>query len=311
MSPAKYLVLGASGFIGRHLVSRLVADGREVTVAAVRERPAAAHGPEVRTVAVDTLDADAMTALVSAARPDAAFNLAAAGVSRTAMDPVALADGNAGVLTRLLTACRGIPVVIHAGSWSEYADPAGAQPLNEDHPLAPQTAYGAAKAEASVIGARRACELGIGFVVLRLFNVYGPGEGPRRLLPWLVDRLVAGERVELTPGDQERDFVHVTDVVDALVTAAATPTITSFPAYNVCTGRATTVARFARLVAEAMGADPESLAFGALPHRPDEPRRVVGDPARLAAVADWRASIPVEAGIANTVYALKLEQRPV
>jgi nucleoside-diphosphate-sugar epimerase len=308
---SRCLVIGATGFVGKHLVPALAADGWEVWVPVVRSRGHAAPGSEIRGVAVDYLDSSGMARLVTESRPEVVFNLAAAGVQRRAETPEELADGNIGLVTRLLHACSVTkPLVLHAGSWSEYADPTDRKLITEDHPRLPRTAYGAAKAAAATAGAELAARLGIAFVVMRLFNVYGPGEAPHRLLPAIVEAVARGTRAALTPGDQERDFVHVADAAAGFVTAAGTADIAASPAYNLCTGRATSVATVARLAAAALGEGSERVELGALPARPDEPPWVVGDPSRFAARTGWRAAIPVESGVADTVTQMMSEHTP-
>jgi UDP-glucose 4-epimerase len=142
-------------------------------------------------------------------------------------------------------------------------------------------------------------------VTVRLFNVYGEGEAPHRLLPHLVDRLSRGEPADLTSGTQARDFVHVSDAVEAMVRLATAPHIPLHDSYNVCTGSGTTVRRFAREVAEALGAASDLLRFGTLPQRTDEPPAIIGDPERLARITGWRAALTVPEGIARSLDALR------
>ena len=305
MSQRSALVLGAFGFIGRHLTRRLVRDGWEVSAAALADRsPRRTLPKEATTVTVAKLDSDGIGTALDAARPGVVFNLVAAGVEPNSRDPESLAAGNAGIVASLLSALQdrnGIRV-IHTGSWSEYADPTSNTPISEEHPIAPSTAYGTAKAEGTLLGLRQSRGTGNPFTVLRLFHVYGPGEAPHRLLPYLVDRLTRGEPADLTAGTQIRDFVYVSDAVDALV-AAATTDLETEP-FNVATGIGTAVADVVRMVAAELDAPNHLLRFGALESRPDEPETVIGNAARFSTATGWSARTSVAAGVRRTIQGI-------
>lgn len=250
------------------------------------------------------LDSSGIGAALDTARPAVVFNLAAAGVGPSGRDPATLVAGNAGIVAALMTALEGHTDirVIHTGTWSEYADPTTAAPISEEHPIAPSSVYGAAKAGASLLGTALGRSLGIPFVVLRLFNVYGPGEPPHRLLPYLVERLTGGDPANLTAGTQVRDFVYVEDAVDALVAAATADLATE--AYNVATGIGTAVGDVVRMAAAELDAPEYLLRFGPLESRPDEPATIVGDPARFTEATGWSASTSVADGVRRTIEAI-------
>ena len=167
------------------------------------------------------------------------FDLAAAGVQRTVGSQLEMLDGNVVLLAGLLMAVAQNPpsMVVHTGSWSEYPRPVPGRPITEDGSLLADSLYGAAKAAATVFGNALARELRIPFVTLRLFNVYGVGEAQHRLIPYLIDRLSCDEPVDLTGGEQVRDFLHVEDVVEALLAASQPADLVPYTVYNVCSGR--------------------------------------------------------------------------
>ena len=178
------LVVGATGFIGRRLVRRLVEAGSRVHCLVFPERGQASRIGELAgavPVSAAAGDADALARASRAAGAEVVYTLAAAGVAPAARDPAILAAGNADLLVRLIAAAAAAPprLFLHAGSWSEYADPPDRTPIAEDHALAPRSAYGAAKAAASAAGAAAAAERNVPFAILRLFHVYGPGEASR------------------------------------------------------------------------------------------------------------------------------------
>ncbi len=307
MTTRRALVFGGSGFIGRSLTTRLADRGWSVQAVAVTDRDQASRldSEQLDIVEVTRLDPGGISTALDAADPTVVFNLMAGGVDPSDRDHRSLVDDNVGFVAALLTALEGSngTKVIHTGSWSEYADPLGTEPIDEDHPILPTSVYGAAKAAASILGSAMSRGLGIPFLVCRLFNVYGPGEAGHRLIPYVVDRLTQRLPVELTTGVQVRDFIHVEDVADGLVGAAEIE-ITSAMSYNVATGIGTPVREVAMHAANALDADPDLLRFGAIESRPDEPDHIVGDPSRLFEATGWRASVVVADGVRHTVEAL-------
>ena len=303
------LVTGGAGFIGSHLVPRLMAAGHRVTVvddlSSGRRKnvPAGARLLEARVqdVALDPLVASA----------DVVVHLAAiASVESCLRDPERSRsvnrDATARVAEAMLRAAPDVPLVF-SSSAAVYGDCA-ALPIHEDQPKHPLSPYGSDK-WASECVLQPAADRGLPVTVLRFFNVYGPGQRPDSPCSGVVSLYVAagaaGDPVTVYgDGKQTRDFVHVADVADALVAAArrALPSGT----YNVCTGRETSVGELARLAVERLGAR-------SVEHRPargGEPRRSMGDGARLAAALPGWSPRSVEAGLSglrSTAAAIRSE----
>lgn len=194
MSPpaaARALVTGAGGFVGRHLCARLVADGWEVwgTV-----RPGASVAAGVRRLEVDLTDPAALADAVRRAAPDVAFHLAAARARSGAVERAATAAVNAlsglHLVEALPPSCRA---VVRLGSSTEYAEVDG--PMDETAPLHPRGFFGATKAAGSLLLTAAADERGIRAVVLRAFQVYGPGDKPGRLVPTVLRAARTGEEL--------------------------------------------------------------------------------------------------------------------
>lgn len=235
------------------------------------------------------------------ARPNVVFNLASSGVGTPATETELLV-GNPELVADLLKALDpGVTkLVVHAGSWSQYGLLSGSGRIAEDHPQHAITPYGRAKAEAETVGAELGKERGISFVTLRLFNVFGPGEAEHRLIPYIVRAITSGQPAQLTPGNQVRDFVYVTDIVDAFAACAAGDTMES-GAFNVASGRGTSVADVAKMTAHHLGADVTMLKFGAKKPRIGEAPYVVGNPSALSARTRWTAQVSVSDGVRDTV----------
>lgn len=305
MTPAcsAALVTGGTGFIGAALVRRLVANGTRV-VCLVREgSPRRARLPAgARALAPADWSAAGLGRALAGQSFDAVFHLAASGVSPDARDLEGLVTGNVLLTCNVIAALADRPPrrFVHVGSCSEYAPFYGIGRLAEDHVLAPSSLYGAAKASAFLCGRALAERSGVPFVALRLFNVYGPGEAPTRLVPYLLARLRAGETPELTGGEQVRDFTFIDDVADALI-AAASDALTPGCAYNVCTGMPVRVREVIERVAGLAGRSGAELGLGRRPYREDEPMWIVGNPGRFVAATGWAPRVELAEGLRRMV----------
>lgn len=301
------LVTGASGFIGRHLTERLLAEGCDVAVL-VRSssRLSAPIERAARRLNLDDWAGEPLQRLLRNVDFGMLFHLASYGVAPDQRQLSEMMKINVELPLDLvrLAAEQGAAVTM-AGSCSEYAAPVGDQLLGENAPLETGKLYGSFKAASGIVASSVARELKVPFALLRLFNVYGPGEAAHRLLPSLLRRLLADEFVPLSPGGQVRDFVYVDDVVDALLVAAERVEVDrSVPnIFNVATGTGNTVRHYCEIVAGLLGKSPHLLGFGEIGMRPDEVMFMVGDPTRMCYQLAWRAKFDLASGLRRALMA--------
>ena len=307
MSTASALVTGASGFIGAHLVARLLSEGSSVTVLARSSSALPAEWRDrVRVIASDDFSESNLRLLLDTP-VEAVFHLAAYGVRpdcRGIGEMLRINVELPAALVRLCSEWRARMVM--AGTFSEYRSPTAQELLLEDSPLEQGKLYGSSKAAGGLMASAIAHASGIGFRLLRLFKVYGAGEAPHRLLPALVGGLGKRERVAISSGTQVLDFVYVDDVVEAMLRADAHCREKGGTAtWNVATGRAHSVREFAEHVAAAMNADASLLGFGTIAMRKDDEPWLVGSPDLLRSQLGWQPSIRLEDGIRAAVAALR------
>lgn len=294
------LVVGGTGFIGSRLVRALVEQGSDVTCVSLPGTDTSRlDGVPVRLLEADASDPASLRRVLDGAVFHRVFNLAAYGVDPSFRDPRAMLDGNAGIIASLVQAVaeRDIDMLVHVGSCAQYGAAPFGTPIAEDHPQRPDTLYGAAKCAAEVYGRAAAVVFGVPFTTLRLFHVYGVGEPPKRLVPYLLGRLAANESVDLTPGEQSRDLTYVDDVASALIAASTAGDAVDGGAFNVCSGMPTTVRSIAETAARVLGRSPALLNFGAVPYRDDEVMWQVGDPSALTAATGWRPRFSLAEGL--------------
>jgi nucleoside-diphosphate-sugar epimerase len=158
---------------------------------------------------------------------------------------------------------------------------------------------GASKACASILLQTFAKMHGLNTVELRLFTPYGPWESPRRLIPSLILAALQQQDVPLSLGAQQRDFVYMDDVIDALYQAAVTP-VPGGSVFNIGSGVGTTVRGVAELTLQLMG-DPVRLKVGELPTRPDEIMEMSADIAAAKDQLGWQPRTSLKDGLIKTI----------
>jgi len=299
----KVLVTGGAGFIGSHVVDRLLAAGHAVDVVdnlatGRRDRvPGAArfHVCDLRDTRLD--------AVLDAAQPAVVVHIAAqAAVSRSVADPGFDASVNVLGTIGLLEACRRASVrraVYTSTGGAGYGD-TDVVPTPEDHPLRPSSPYGVSK-----ITAERYLECWAGLtggraLTLRLANVYGPRQDPAGeagVIAIFTSRLLSGAPCLVNgDGDQTRDYVYVGDVADAVVRAVGSPDVVGVA--NIGTGAETAVNELYRRLAQLTDVR-RAAEHG--PAKPGEQRRSLLDPTRAKSLLGWTATTPLDEGLTQTV----------
>ncbi len=289
----RILITGATGFIGRYLTGRLVEAGAEVwTTGLPDEQP-----PSGTTchLSLDVRDADAVRAVVAEAAPQVVFHLAAVGVTDPGVDPALALAVNGGGTVHLLEALREWDVrrIVLVGTCYEY----GAREAIEG--LDPFNAYAASKVAAWAFGRMYWRAHGLPVVTVRPFQVYGPGQPMHTLIPAAIRAALTGEDFPMTPGEQERDFVYVEDVVEGMLAAATAPDIEG-QSLDLGTGQAHAVREVVERIWALTGARGRILA-GALPYRAGEVMHLVADADRTARLTGWRARVGLEEGLRRTI----------
>jgi UDP-glucose 4-epimerase len=287
----KTVVTGGAGFIGSHLVDRLLADGHEVTVldnlSTGRSENVAARARFIR--------ADVAEAELDFAGADWVFHLAAlADIVPSVQNPRAYHRANVDGTLAVIEAARHANVkrFIYAASSSCYGL-ATELPTPETARIAPEYPYALTKRLGEEIVLHWAKLYAVPAISLRFFNVYGPrarttGTYGAVFGVFLAQKLAGKPFTVVGDGTQSRDFTFVTDVVDALVRAAQSDLRDEI--FNVGTGQPQTVNRLVEL----LGGDVVHI-----PKRPGEPDCTMADASRIRRALGWEPRVSFEEGVAT------------
>lgn len=309
----RILVTGGAGFIGSNLVHALVAGGNHVGVIDDFSTGKAANlHPAAWVRHMDILD-PALDGVVAEFAPDAVVHLAAqTDISRSRRDPERdrlVNTGGTAAVARA-AAAAGARRVLSASSAAVYGDH-DRLPILETAEKRPANPYGESKLAAEQALADALEGTGVDFASMRFSNVYGPrqdGRGEGGVVAIFATRLASGERpIVYGDGRQTRDFIYVGDIVAFILEALDYPErlagdMPDGPAYNVSTGRETSVQQVAAYLSAASGAlkQPEYL-----PVREGDVPRSALDPGKAGRTLAWVARQPIENGLAFTWRWLK------
>ncbi|HEV8296666.1 MAG TPA: GDP-mannose 4,6-dehydratase [Acidimicrobiales bacterium] len=289
----KALVIGASGFVGRHLVDHLTDAGDDV------------DGIDRASGGPDICDSSAIRARIGASGAEVVYHLAGqSDVAASWSDPIGTYRANVEGLVNVLDGARdaGVRRVVAVLSADIYGHVDERDlPLTEDAPLRPISPYAASKAAADLVCLQAHLGYGMDVIRVRPFTHIGPGQSERFVASAIASRIVRAERdgldsIPVGRLDARRDFTDVRDVVRAYRLLAEQGD--AGEAYNICSGTDVSIQEVAdSLVAAARR--PLRLAPDPALQRPADIPVLRGDPARLHQLTGWKAEIPLATTLAD------------
>lgn len=304
----QFLVTGGAGFIGSHLVDRLLAQrpARVVVVdnfdefydPQIKRANIADHinNPAYRLVRADIRDYAALNRIFAEQHFDAIIHLAArAGVRQAISEPRLYTEVNINGTMNLLELAErnGVGKFIFGSSSSVYG-PAAAPPFREDAPLAPISPYAATKASGELLAHTYSHLYGMNIVCLRFFTVYGARQRPDLAIHKFARMIAGGSPIPIYgDGSAKRDFTYIDDILQGLM-AAIEYDATPFEVINLGESQTITVNRMIELLEDALG---RKAIVERRPPQPGDMPITHADITKARKLLSYRPTTPIETGI--------------
>jgi len=302
------LVTGAGGFIGSHLVERLVALGAR-TRALVRYNSAQSWGwidhipvkSDVDVVLGDIRDTDSLRQVVRGV--DTVFHLAALiGIPYSYYSPVSYVKTNVEGTLNLLQAAleAGVGLLVHT-STSEVYGTARYVPIDEDHPLQGQSPYSASKIGADKLAESFHLSFQLPVATIRPFNTFGSRQSARAIIPTIITQALTQSKIRLGDLKPTRDFSHVEDTVEGFIRIAECPQAVG-RTINVGSGREVSIGDLATTILSLLGKsipvvhDKERVRPGK-----SEVQRLCADIQKAHEILNWQPKHTLEDGLVQTI----------
>jgi len=299
----RYAVTGGAGFIGSNIVEGLVSRGHDVIVI---DDLSSGHKvnlepfPQVTIKNGSILDEYALDSAFDGV--DTVFHLAASvGNKRSIDNPVLDSKINVIGTINVLEACRkaGVRKIVVSSSAGIFGE-LHHLPISEDHPVEPDSPYGASKLAAEKLCLAYAKLYDIEAIALRYFNVFGPNQrfdAYGNVIPIFVFKMLRGEPITIFgDGEQTRDFISVTDVVQANIKASEVGGVSG--AFNIASGSRITINDLVRRLCELVPGEHE-ISNG--PERPGDVLDSLADISAAQSTIGFEPSVAIESGLAEYV----------
>ncbi|MBN1607161.1 MAG: NAD(P)-dependent oxidoreductase [Polyangiaceae bacterium] len=304
----RVLLTGATGFVGSHVLARLLRDGDHsvavvLRAASARWRIADLLG-RVHVIEGDLARASELAEPVGRFSPEAVLHLAWGHVADREQSPLLQVD-NVRDTVQLVTLAHsaGARHFLGAGSQAEYGPcPHG---IDEGQPTRPSTPYGIAKLCAGLLAEQMCRALDMRYAWFRIFSAYGPMDLPTTMISRVGRALLSGERPATTRGDQLWDYLYVADAAEAIHGVLEEPAARGV--FNLGSGRVQTIRSVIERLRDLIRPGAE-LGLGELAYGPDQLMHLEANVERVRRTIGWEAVTDLDTGLSNTVAWLRRVQ---
>lgn len=308
----RFLVTGATGFVGSWITHSLVERGEDVSVIVRNKRlnpNSRLHdiADKIKVYEGDLLSSS-IEKTVAEIKPTIVFHLAAYGaLPAQQIDTDMLLDTNVKGVIRLINAAKkyNLKLFINTGSSSEYG--IKDKPMRESDLLEPVNDYGVTKAAATLYVQKIAKREELPLITFRLFSPYGAKDDEKRLIPYVISQALQEKPLELNSGENVRDFVYIADVVQAYLQAIDKKFIPG-EIFNIGSGQQHSVYDIVTSVV-AITKSASSLKWGAISahSRQVEPKMWQADISKAKKSLNWKPKYSLKKGLQETIKESKKE----
>lgn len=297
---SRILVVGASGFVGRHLVRALSARGKKVT--AISRRPADHDMEGVESINAESIEPGRYVTLLDQCS-SVAYLASRSTPGSSAGRPIDEVQGNLLPLATLLQAMQSKPQVelLYLSSGGSLYESTPDEPATEAAQIRPRSYHGAAKVAAEYFIRAWCQQYGGRATLLRPSNIYGPGQVERPgfgIVPACFGKIARGETLQVWgDGSTVRDYLYIDDFVGLCMAVLETPMPTGVHAYNASSGIGIDLNELFRLVEFVVG---QPLCRSYQLHRTVDATHIVMDPGATLSRYGWMPMTPLEEGLRKT-----------
>jgi CDP-paratose synthetase len=291
----KILLTGATGFLGSQLLRSFLNNGHELTILVRHESNIKKISNFLKKVNIRHIENNVFEQLFNKGNNIDLVVHAATDYAYEAINPISPFWGNVDFPMRLLESAinNGTPMFINIDTFfnskkNSYGYLAG---------------YTLSKRHFQEWGMYASGKVAIGFVNLRLFHVYGPEDNERKFVPTIINKCLSGGEVDLTLGEQRRDFIYIDDVVEAVRLVATSTLGYGYHHFDVGSGETMRIRDFVEMVNQVCG-NKATLNFGAIEMRAGELANSCADTSRLKSMG-WRKRVDIKVGLQSVVASLK------
>jgi dolichol-phosphate mannosyltransferase len=295
-------VFGASGFIGVNVFNNIFSvrdDCYAITHDAINAwRLKLLEVPNNNIIHCDITSFISVKNIFEKYHPKTIFNLAAYGAYSKQRDVRLIYETNVNGTVNILEHCADVKAYVHAGSSSEYGTNSAAP--KENDALLPNSHYAVSKVSASYLVYYYSIFKKVSAVNLRLYSVYGFWEEPDRLIPVIIEKARQNSFPSLVEKEVSRDFIFVTDAVEAFIDAAINmSTAIAGKSYNICSGKKISLEQLVFTVKELFQIDADPV-WGAMENRAWDLKEWYGDPDKANSELGWKAKTKLTDGLKST-----------
>ena len=294
----KILITGAGGFIGRHLLHQLQTCGAQISTISRNHNN---FPQEIEQYAIDIKDTHAVNECLQMCQPDHIFHLAAYKERDESIQAFySSVETNVIGTLNLFSAAKDVTSVqsiVTLGTAEEYGN--NTPPFDEKLRESPVTPYSFSKLCVSHMGELFFHLYNLPVIIVRPTLAYGPAQGTDMFLPSLVTSLLEDKQFNMTMGEQTRDFVYITDLVEALILASRN-TNAQGQIINIGSGVPIKLADIAEKIEKMVGKK-GLIKLGGKPYRKNEVMEYYVDVKKAEEIMGWKAKTSIEDGLKETI----------
>jgi nucleoside-diphosphate-sugar epimerase len=297
-----FLITGGYGFIGSHLVRRLLHLQAKIVLfirASSDSWRLKNILKNIETYEVDIRDKAQVQDAIKKINPDYIFHLAAYGVNSAHTDYMHAIETNIIGTCNIIQAAKFVNCkkIINMGSSSEYGNKM--EPIHENMLLTPVDIYGSTKAASTILAHQIASENNINLITLRPFGIFGEAEEPHKLFSYIILQVLQNKDVNLTLCNQLRDYCYIENIIDACILAIENTNVQN-EIFNIGSGNIYPLKHYVELLFKHLNTH-SGPNYGAISSRTNERWVPEANIQKIKNSLSWEPRINIEEGIINTV----------